>query len=663
MADGVEKDAQAEEMEAGSETVVEESVSFGRFTGESLSWDRWSSFSQNKYMEEAEKCSTPGSVAEKKAYFEAHYKKVAAQKAELLEQEKHAEVNSFKSDKPKFGDAADNGWNSEHRDGKGGQVDAENGDGTKGINSDGDDIESNAAGIEDELTQETVIGETEGPSKKGGAREEEEMPNNNLELEKLKVDASVEEEKHFPEPELLTDLPIEQPTQDQRDPETNQASQEPEKAAKHMLPSKQSQKKTPTQPVEKNTATIKKKAEMSTPKSRNTTITRVPRASPASPISSAAAKASIRKDNTNSTTRPKSRNASVTENKRPTSTLHSSLVISSNVSDSVATTTPRRSLIMEKMGEKEIVRRAFKAFQKRISPSDYSEDANSSSTLQVSANGKQQNSPAPATPTRRDEGMETNDRDRKVAEKPNTQRRPVDSRVPSVSTRVIGVKERFNEAPVGAGFRSSMRQSHGKDAMNAELGIVVHQSNGPQAHKEKREVERIRLSSTPSAVKGTGIKKLRQGLNFKATPMPESFREGGASVNNVNKRVRLTDESLDVCGQKCRLALKYLSGQICRKNDSPFTIQVTVRRQTESDGMGSLCIWWAFMLYAPFAFPSQKGSRWRNDPVLYVNGERFIRRVLGKATICLPSAPSVNEHGIRFRKWMEAGPPPQDTAV
>ncbi|KAM7484646.1 hypothetical protein LguiA_000655 [Lonicera macranthoides] len=53
------------------------SISFGRFEGESLSWERRSSFSHNRYLEEVEKYSKPGSVTEKKAYFEAHFKRKA----------------------------------------------------------------------------------------------------------------------------------------------------------------------------------------------------------------------------------------------------------------------------------------------------------------------------------------------------------------------------------------------------------------------------------------------------------------------------------------------------------------------------------------------------------------------------------------------------------
>ncbi|GAV88264.1 TPX2 domain-containing protein [Cephalotus follicularis] len=66
-----------------------QSISFGRFVPESLAWEKWSTFSHNRYVEEAERHSRPGSVAQKKAFFEAHYKQIAARKAAaaLLEQE------------------------------------------------------------------------------------------------------------------------------------------------------------------------------------------------------------------------------------------------------------------------------------------------------------------------------------------------------------------------------------------------------------------------------------------------------------------------------------------------------------------------------------------------------------------------------------------------
>ncbi|PQM38793.1 protein WVD2-like 7 [Prunus yedoensis var. nudiflora] len=61
-----------------------ESISFGRYMSEPLAWEKWSAFSHNRYLEEVEKFSKPGSVAQKKAYFEAHYKRKAAEKAAAL---------------------------------------------------------------------------------------------------------------------------------------------------------------------------------------------------------------------------------------------------------------------------------------------------------------------------------------------------------------------------------------------------------------------------------------------------------------------------------------------------------------------------------------------------------------------------------------------------
>ncbi|KAK8673465.1 hypothetical protein V6N13_111799 [Hibiscus sabdariffa] len=80
--------------------VLGQSISFGRFMSESLSWEKWSTFSHNKYVEEAERYARPGSVAQKKAFFEAHYKTLAARKAAaLLEQAKNsAAVNATETE-------------------------------------------------------------------------------------------------------------------------------------------------------------------------------------------------------------------------------------------------------------------------------------------------------------------------------------------------------------------------------------------------------------------------------------------------------------------------------------------------------------------------------------------------------------------------------------
>ena len=59
-----------------------ESVSFGRFLTEPLEWGKWSAFAHNRYLEEAAVQARPGSVAQKKAIFEAHYARKKKRKSE-----------------------------------------------------------------------------------------------------------------------------------------------------------------------------------------------------------------------------------------------------------------------------------------------------------------------------------------------------------------------------------------------------------------------------------------------------------------------------------------------------------------------------------------------------------------------------------------------------
>ncbi|XP_016695177.1 protein WVD2-like 7 isoform X1 [Gossypium hirsutum] len=77
-----------ESKEGNPVAVLGQSISFGRFmSDQSLAWEKWSTFSHKKYVEEAQRYARPGSVAQEKAFFEAHYKTLAARKA-LLEQAK-----------------------------------------------------------------------------------------------------------------------------------------------------------------------------------------------------------------------------------------------------------------------------------------------------------------------------------------------------------------------------------------------------------------------------------------------------------------------------------------------------------------------------------------------------------------------------------------------
>ncbi|KAI3733853.1 hypothetical protein L6452_13311 [Arctium lappa] len=76
------------------------SISFGRFESESLSWEKRSSFSHNRYLEEVEKYSKPGSVTEKKAYFEAHFRRKALLKQSSSECQDGREFRTSENDDP-----------------------------------------------------------------------------------------------------------------------------------------------------------------------------------------------------------------------------------------------------------------------------------------------------------------------------------------------------------------------------------------------------------------------------------------------------------------------------------------------------------------------------------------------------------------------------------
>ncbi|KAK6930889.1 TPX2, C-terminal [Dillenia turbinata] len=88
-------EASVEHKEGNPLRALGESISFGRFMSETLDWERYSCFSQNRRLEEVEKYSKPGSVAQKKAFFEAHYKRLAAKKAIALVEQSNSATNSL----------------------------------------------------------------------------------------------------------------------------------------------------------------------------------------------------------------------------------------------------------------------------------------------------------------------------------------------------------------------------------------------------------------------------------------------------------------------------------------------------------------------------------------------------------------------------------------
>lgn len=76
------------------------SISFGRFENESLCWERRSSFTHNRYLEEVEKYSKPGSVTEKKAYFEERFRRRALLSQSSSEWQNGTESQASENDGP-----------------------------------------------------------------------------------------------------------------------------------------------------------------------------------------------------------------------------------------------------------------------------------------------------------------------------------------------------------------------------------------------------------------------------------------------------------------------------------------------------------------------------------------------------------------------------------
>lgn len=363
-------------MKANKEMQV--SISFGKFEDDSLSWEKFSSFSPNKYLEEVEKCATPGSVAQKKAYFESHYKKIAERNAEIiLEQEKkQLERNqSFRQSLENSGNRNSVMIESSACYGSDGESTSEK---DKIVNSIATEVNDtcNHEPLEETMKVEVV----------------EDL--NTLKMEKLEEIVSVEEEpelivqvEHKEKPEEVVcieeevkedisskDTPLKEAKKEidqhlikktdknvrtnhtRTSPKPNQVTNKPV-ASKVVTRSK-------TQPSKEKSmikAAATNKAASAVSKASKFSTPRVSK--PASTISSMST--SVKRENVSTLPRKK---------QTAPKTLHASLNLNQPSSDPSDLATTRKSLIMERMGDKEIVRRAFKSFQKSFDQMKPSQD-------------------------------------------------------------------------------------------------------------------------------------------------------------------------------------------------------------------------------------------------------------------------------------------------
>ncbi|KAE8688299.1 putative Formin-like protein 8 [Hibiscus syriacus] len=364
---------------SSSNPALEVSVSFGRFENDSLSWEKWSTFSPNKYLEEVEKCATPGSVAQKKAYFEEHYKKIAARKAELLAQEK-----------PDEGDPV--------RKSNGHEVDKQ---------------EINLLSAVTEGDEPNQVPEIAIKCRDSWVEELKERINSMVENEEKTVESPEElnkPEETSLEEAFLVKKEMETPSEEFRDViELSQrwenvvdSTPEIEDKSLRLDQSGQSHKITA---VNKERNDSRKKKKPASPVIKTPQVTTSRASKPTLTPTSSAPRTRLKAGTTLSYSSIKSKNSSVEQSKKVTPrSLHMSLSLDPSSPGPASLPATRKSLFMEKMGDKDIVKRAFKTFQSSYNQLKPSTQEQSAAAKTVPAKGRELRVPSLTTPQKENGG-------------------------------------------------------------------------------------------------------------------------------------------------------------------------------------------------------------------------------------------------------------------
>lgn len=496
--------------ESGSSAAsLQVSVSFGRFESDSLSWEKWSSFSPNKYLEEVEKCSTPGSVAQKKAYFEAHYKKIAARKTEQLELEKLMESVPPGSHEPSSKDpvkhtAVANGESGLSGDGISAEDVEPNVAGTDRLNSTTVEVERehDSVGVDCQgSVVEEANGTTENPETIDAETGNEELISNQAEPEVTGGGEAVLAEADISQNNSLE--VVEEPFSKV----DHKAKKTPLNKSKSPKSSGNVSQKMTSCRKEQTLAGAKKK--VVSPATRSSPVTKLPQLSTPKLSKSTMMPASISMTKkVSGSSLPKAKNTP-RENRRtvPTS-LHMSLSLDPRSSEPSLTTT-RKSLIMESMGDKDIVRRAFKTFQNSYNGLKSPNDGLSSWSKQVSYKGSEKEISS-MTPQKENEGL------RMSAEKTIQRGRPgiTSNPVSSWSTKGSGVdKKGMTIFSSSTSVRNDARAEKWKEKPGEKS--FVREAERPHSNSKTKEEARM---------KNTG-----QELRSKASLVPVSYRGQGST--------------------------------------------------------------------------------------------------------------------------------------
>ncbi|KAB1207827.1 Protein WAVE-DAMPENED 2 [Morella rubra] len=474
---------------AASKPDLEVSVSFGRFANDSLSWEKWSAFSPNKYLEEVEKCATPGSVAQKKAYFEARYKKIAARRAELMDQGNQMEDDplwsKIENSNDLTGDVRGAGLEFDILNSHSSTQEVVKQE-TKLI---GEAISTNVA----DLKEDAAISIE---NQKSFAEMAQEMDSLTDSPESCKPEKAivVEEGEEEDETALIESKDMDE-NSNNWDNEIGKGQQVKEEKVKLDNP-KESKKVSPVN-KERNVTRVKKKSALPATKASHISSPKVSKPSPA--YTSLSASRSSKKGHHSSL--PRNKTPSVVGSKKVApKSLHMSIGLEPTNFEPSSHSTTRKSFIMEEMGDKDIVKRAFKTFQKNVNQLKPSVEERSLVAKQVPTKGTE----------------------------------------PRVSSSMTSRKENAGSVRAGGTDRKSAKVA--PSSFGLKNDEKTRKRNEKLEEKSTvKEATRTGLQSKSKEEKGVEIRKLRQSLTFKATPLPAFYGALKMSKSALDKYPVLGD--------------------------------------------------------------------------------------------------------------------------